>query len=106
VSERPYSKDDAKQGYVVAALVLMVSLGLGLFGLPRLGRHRLVSDSPLSGRPAQDFMLPVLSADGPGKSQRLSDLQGTGASLGRAEICRAGRGHERPTDGGSALFPG
>jgi thiol-disulfide isomerase/thioredoxin len=76
VSERPYSKEDAKQGYVVAALVLIVSLGLGLFGLPRLGRHRLVSESPLSGRPAQDFLLPVLSADGPGKTQRLSDLQG------------------------------
>ena len=76
MSQRPYSKDDAKQGYLIAALVLVGSLGLGLFGLPRLGRHKPASDSPLSGRPAQDFMLPALTADGPGKSQRLSDLQG------------------------------
>ncbi len=81
MSERPHSKDDAKQGYVVAALVLIASLGLGLFGLPRLGRHKLDADSPLSGRPAQDFMLPVFSADGLAKQLRLSDLQGKAVLL-------------------------
>jgi cytochrome c biogenesis protein CcmG/thiol:disulfide interchange protein DsbE len=75
MSQRPHSKDDSKQGYAVALLVIVASVGLGLFGLPRLGRHAQ-ADSPLVGRPAQDFMLPTLTADGPGKQQRLSDLQG------------------------------
>jgi cytochrome c biogenesis protein CcmG/thiol:disulfide interchange protein DsbE len=75
VSQKPHSKDDTKQGYLVALLVVVASVGLGLFGLPKLGRHH-ASDSPLSGRPAADFMLPVLTAEGLGKAQRLSDLQG------------------------------
>ncbi|MEO8900508.1 MAG: TlpA disulfide reductase family protein [Polyangiaceae bacterium] len=76
MSEGAHSKHDARQGYVIAIAVIVVSVGLGLFGLPRLSRHRPGSDSPLVGHPAPDFMLPVLSADGPGKTQRLSDLQG------------------------------
>ncbi len=75
MSERPQSKADVKQGYVVAALVVIASVGLGLFGLPRLGRNA-PSSSPLMGRLAQDFMLPTITADGLGKTQRLSDLQG------------------------------
>jgi len=81
VSDRPHSKDDAKQGYLVALLVIVSSIGLGLFGLPRLGRRRLVSDSAFVGQPARDFMLPTLTATGPGKAQRLSDLQGKAVLL-------------------------
>jgi cytochrome c biogenesis protein CcmG/thiol:disulfide interchange protein DsbE len=76
MSERPHSNRDSKQGYAVALLVIVASVSLGLFGLPRLGRHSAASDSPLVGHPAQDFMLPTLTAQGPGNQQRLSDLQG------------------------------
>ena len=75
MSERPHSASEARQGYLTALAVIVVSVGLGLFGLPRLGRHA-ASDSPLVGRPAADFMLPALTAGGLGKAQRLSDLQG------------------------------
>jgi thiol-disulfide isomerase/thioredoxin len=81
VSEQPHSKDDAKQGYLVALLVIVASIGLGLFGLPRLGRRAAVSDSALVGQPARDFMLPALGQNGPGKPQRLSDLQGKAVLL-------------------------
>ena len=76
MSERPHSKDDARRGYVVALLVIVASIALGVFVLPRLGRHAARSSSPLSGRPAPDFMLPSLNAGTLGKTQRLSDLQG------------------------------
>jgi cytochrome c biogenesis protein CcmG, thiol:disulfide interchange protein DsbE len=76
MSQRSHSKDDARQGYLIAFAVIVASIGLGLFGLPRLGRHHPAADSPLVGHPAPDFMLPALSAEGPGKTQRLSDLQG------------------------------
>ena len=76
MSIRPHSKEDARQGYVVALLVIVASLGFGLFGLPRLGRHVARSESPLVGHPAGDFMLREISGDGVGKMQRLSDLQG------------------------------
>ncbi|MEP7049014.1 MAG: TlpA disulfide reductase family protein [Pseudomonadota bacterium] len=76
MSERSHSKEDARQGYVIALLVIVASVGLGLFGLPRLSRHHPSSDSTLVGHPAPDFILPTLSADGPGPVQRLSDLQG------------------------------
>ena len=76
MSDRPRSKDDARQGYGVALLVIVASIALGVFGLPRLGRHAARSSSPLAGRPAPDFMLPVLTDGVLGKSQRLSDLQG------------------------------
>jgi thiol-disulfide isomerase/thioredoxin len=76
MSIRPYSKADAQHSYVVALLVILASLGFGLFGLPRLGRHPAHPDSPLVGHPATDFMLREISGDGVGKMQRLSDLQG------------------------------
>jgi cytochrome c biogenesis protein CcmG/thiol:disulfide interchange protein DsbE len=76
MSIRPHSKDDARQGYVVAVLVIVASLGFGLFGLPRIGKHVKRSQSPLIGQPAQDFMLRQISGGEVGKTQRLSDLQG------------------------------
>jgi cytochrome c biogenesis protein CcmG, thiol:disulfide interchange protein DsbE len=76
MSSRPHSKEDARQGYVVALLVIAASLGFGLFGLPRLGRHIAHTESSLMGRPAQDFMLRQISGPGVGTTQRLSDLQG------------------------------
>ena len=76
MSERAHAKDDARQGYVIALLVIVASLALGPFGLPRLGRGAQHSDSPLIGRPAPDFLLPALADEGLGKAQRLSDLQG------------------------------
>ena len=76
MSQREYSKKNTRQGYVTALLVVVASLGLGLFGLPRLGRHVLHSDSPLIGRPAPDFMLRAIEGGGLGKELRLSDLQG------------------------------
>ena len=76
MSERAHSKDDARQGYMIAIAVIIGSVGLGLFGLPRLSKHQPASDSPMIGRPAPDFILPTLSASGPGATQRLSDLQG------------------------------
>ncbi len=76
MSERAHSKEDARQGYLVALAVIVVSVGVGLFGLPRLGRHVTHSESSLVGRPAPDFILRALAPDGLGKTQRLSDLQG------------------------------
>ena len=76
MSERSHSKDDAQKGYLVALAVIAVSVGVGLFGLPRLGQHVTHSESSLVGRPAPDFMLRALGAGGLGKTQRLSDLQG------------------------------
>jgi len=76
VSERPRAKDDGRQGYVVALLVIVASIALGVFVLPRLGRHAAQGNSPLAGRPAPDFMLPRLTDGVLGKTQRLSDLQG------------------------------
>lgn len=76
MSEAPHSKSESRQGYVTALLVVLVSLGIGLIGLPRLGRRVVHSESPLVGRPAPDFILRELGTGGLGKSQRLSDLQG------------------------------
>jgi thiol-disulfide isomerase/thioredoxin len=75
VSIRPHSKADARQGYVIALLVIVASLGFGLFGLPRFGK-RARSESPFVGHPAPDFMLKTISGESVGKTQRLSDLQG------------------------------
>ena len=76
MSVRPHSKDDSRQGYVVALLVILTSLGFGLFGLPRFGKHVARTASPFVGHPAPDFMLRAISGEGVGKAQRLSDLQG------------------------------
>ena len=76
MSERSHEKRDDRQGYLIAFAVIVVSVGLGLFGLPRLSRHSPGSDSALVGHPAPDFMLPTLTAQGTGPTQRLSDLQG------------------------------
>jgi cytochrome c biogenesis protein CcmG, thiol:disulfide interchange protein DsbE len=76
MSRASHSKRDTNQGYLTAALVVVASIGLGLFGLPRLGQRTAHSSSPLIGRPAPDFMLRALSEEGLGASQRLSDLQG------------------------------
>ncbi|HET7544359.1 MAG TPA: TlpA disulfide reductase family protein [Polyangiaceae bacterium] len=76
MSNAPHSKRASNQGYLTALLVVVTSVGLGLFGLPRLGQRAAHSDSPLIGRPAPDFMLRAISEAGLGKSQRLSDLQG------------------------------
>lgn len=76
MSKAPHTKRDTNQGYLTALLVVVVSVGLGLFGLPRLGRHVAHSNSPLIGRPAPDFMLRAIADSGLGQTQRLSDLQG------------------------------
>ena len=76
MSKAPYSKRESQQGYLTAFLVVVVSVGVGLFGLPRLSRRAAHSNSPLIGRPAPDFMLRAISEVGLGKTQRLSDLQG------------------------------
>ena len=77
MSQTPHSKRDSYQGYITALLVVVASVSVGLFGLPRLGARRAAhSDSPLIGSPAPDFMLRTLSAAGLGDPQRLSDLQG------------------------------
>jgi thiol-disulfide isomerase/thioredoxin len=76
MSEAPHSKRDWSQGYLTALLVIVASVGLGLFGLPRLGHRAARSASPLIGHPAPDFILRALSEAGLGKPQRLSDLQG------------------------------
>lgn len=69
-------RDETKTGYLVAALVLAFSLFMGLFVLPYLGAKK-AEGSPLVGQPAPDFLLPYASPAEAGKSQRLSDLQGT-----------------------------
>lgn len=76
MSKAPHSKRESHQGYLTALLVVVVSVGVGLFGLPRLSRRAARSNSPMIGQPAPDFMLPALSEAGLGKPQRLSDLQG------------------------------
>ncbi len=76
MSKAPHSKRESQQGYITAALVLLASVSLGLFGLPRLSQHAARSNSPLIGQPAPDFMLRAISELGLGKTQRLSDLQG------------------------------
>jgi len=76
MSKAPHSKRESYQGYITALLVVVTSVGLGLFGLPRLSHRAAHSDSPLIGRPAPDFMLRAISEEGLGKTQRLSDLQG------------------------------
>lgn len=76
MSERAHSKQDSRQGYFLALAVVVVSVGVGLFGLPRLGQHVTHSESSLVGQPAPDFMLRALGSEGLGQSQRLSDLQG------------------------------
>jgi thiol-disulfide isomerase/thioredoxin len=76
MSERPHTASDVRQGYVVALLVIVVSVGFGLFGLPKLGRRVRHSESALIGRPAADFMVREISGDQIGRTVRLSDLQG------------------------------
>jgi cytochrome c biogenesis protein CcmG/thiol:disulfide interchange protein DsbE len=76
MSNAPHSKRDSNQGYLTALLVVVASVALGLFGLPRLSHRAPHSNSPLIGRPAPDFMLSALSETGLGMPQRLSDLQG------------------------------
>jgi cytochrome c biogenesis protein CcmG, thiol:disulfide interchange protein DsbE len=68
--------DDVKTGYLVAGLVLAFSLFMGLFVLPYLGVKKAES-SPLVGQPAPDFLLAYVTPAEAGKTQRLSDLQGT-----------------------------
>lgn len=63
-----------KTGYLVAGLVLVFSLLMGFFVLPRFGAAGAKSD--LIGKPAPDFLLPYVSPAEQGKTQRLSDLQG------------------------------
>jgi thiol-disulfide isomerase/thioredoxin len=76
MSKAPHSKRESHQGYVTALLVVVASVGLGLFGLPRLSRRAAHANSPLIGLPAPDFILRTLSEGGLGTTQRLSDLQG------------------------------
>jgi cytochrome c biogenesis protein CcmG, thiol:disulfide interchange protein DsbE len=76
MSNEPHSKREASQGYFTALLVVVVSISVGLFVLPRLSRRASHANSPMIGQPAADFMLPSLSEAGLGKLQRLSDLQG------------------------------
>ena len=76
MSKAPHSKRDTQPGYLTALLVVVTSVGLGLFVLPRLGHRAAHSYSPLIGHPAPDFLLRSISEAGLGKSQRLSDLQG------------------------------
>jgi len=76
VSERSHSKEDARQGYLIAVAVVVVSVAFGLFVLPRFGRRVVHSDSALVGHPAPDFMLRAIVQGGLGNTQRLSDLQG------------------------------
>jgi len=76
MSKAPHSKRESQQGYLTAFLVVVVSVGLGLFGLPRLSQRAAHSHSPLIGHPAPDFMLRTISEAGLGQTQRLSDLQG------------------------------
>jgi cytochrome c biogenesis protein CcmG/thiol:disulfide interchange protein DsbE len=76
MSSAPHSKRDSNQGYLTALLVVVASIGLGLFGLPRLSHRAARSDSPLIGHPAPDFLLRAISEAGLGQTQRLSDLQG------------------------------
>ncbi|HEY3254359.1 MAG TPA: redoxin domain-containing protein, partial [Polyangiaceae bacterium] len=75
MSKTPHTKRESQQGYLTAFLVIVASVGLGLFGLPRLSHHAR-SSSPLIGQPAPDFMLRAISEAGLGQTQRLSDLQG------------------------------
>lgn len=72
--------DETTTGYLVAALVLGFSLFMGLFVLPYVGAKR-AEKSALVGQPAPDFLLPYASPSEAGKSQRLSDLQGTAVVL-------------------------
>jgi thiol-disulfide isomerase/thioredoxin len=76
MSKTAHSKRDSHTGYLTALLVVVASVSLGLFGLPRLGRRAAHSNSPMIGRPAPDFILRSISDGALGKSQRLSDLQG------------------------------
>jgi len=76
MSKASHTKRDTNQGYLTALLVVVISVGVGLFGLPRLGQHAAHSNSPLIGRPAPDFMLRAFSEGALGQTQRLSDLQG------------------------------
>jgi len=76
MSNAPHSKRDSNQGYLTAVLVVVASIGLGLFGLPRLGHRAARSNSPLIGQPAPDFLLRTISEAGLGETQRLSDIQG------------------------------
>jgi thiol-disulfide isomerase/thioredoxin len=68
--------NDARTGYLVAALVLGFSLFMGLFVLPYLGVKK-AETSPLVGQPAPDFLLRYVSPREAAESQRLSDFQGT-----------------------------
>src|SRR5262249_26746267 len=80
---RTMSRDNGEgraPGYIVAVAVFAAALAFGLVVLPWLGRHGKISQSPLVGSPAHDFMLPVLSGGASGKEVgkelRLSDQQG------------------------------
>ena len=119
MSKAPHSKRESQQGYLTALLVVVVSVGLGLFGLPRLSRRAAHSDSPLIGRPAPDFMLRTLSEGGlgtrpaalgfAGKNRGFglfcqlvrslpragADRRARGASLVGAEARRVRREHQR-----------
>ena len=83
MSSKPRNKKPANEttvGYLVAGLVLAFSLFMGLFVLPYLGVKKAEA-SPLVGQPAPDFLLPYVTPAERGKSQRLSDLQGTAVVL-------------------------
>lgn len=81
MSDKPKRRtDDTNTGYLVAGLVLAFSLFMGLFVLPYVGAKK-AERSALVGLPAPDFLLPYASPAEQGKSQRLSDLQGTAVVL-------------------------
>jgi thiol-disulfide isomerase/thioredoxin len=64
---------DPKQAWTTAALVFAVAIFFGLFVLPRLSGG---PKSPLVGKQAPDFILPVIYGQGIGENVRLSDQQG------------------------------
>jgi thiol-disulfide isomerase/thioredoxin len=72
-SAPPSRRHDARQAWSSGLLVFAVAIIFGLFVLPRLGGG---AKSPLVGRQAPDFILPVIYGQGLGPNVRLSDQQG------------------------------
>jgi thiol-disulfide isomerase/thioredoxin len=67
-SHKPTS--DPRQAWTLGALVVGLTLLFGLIVVPHLDPGRL------SGKPAPDFVLPVLGSEQPANTMKLSDLAG------------------------------